>query len=175
MHRRMTAALAAVTILVLGTGVVFAAHQYSDVPDSNIYHSDVDWLTDNGISNGYGDGTYGPNDFVTRGQMAAFFHRYDNNLGAPTPESGGAMVFVDRGDGPTPWAVYSAQLGADTGATAGGTFRFSCSAAQAPCKISIGAAVVSDQSTAVSVPAVYVVDEPLPSARTVLVGRPRLL
>jgi hypothetical protein len=59
-------------------------------------------------------------------------------------------VFVDRGGvgGPTRWAFYSAPLGSPAGTTTGGVFRFSCSAAQAPCKISYGAAVVSNQSTA---------------------------
>ena len=57
-------------------------------------------------------------------------------------------VFVDRGSGPSRWAFYSAPLGSPAGTTTGGVFRFSCSAAQAPCKISYGAAVVSNQSTA---------------------------
>ena len=53
-------------------------------------------------------------------------------------------VFVDRGNGPSRWAFYSAPLGSPAGTTTGGVFRFSCSAAQAPCKISYGAAVVSN-------------------------------
>ena len=57
-------------------------------------------------------------------------------------------VFVDRGSGPSRWAFYSAPLGSPAGTTTGGVFQFSCSAAQAPCKISYGAAVVSNQSTA---------------------------
>ena len=57
-------------------------------------------------------------------------------------------VFVDRGNGPSRWAFYSAPLGSPAGTTTGGVFRFSCSADQAPCKISYGAAVVSNQSTA---------------------------
>ena len=59
-------------------------------------------------------------------------------------------VFVDRGGagGPSRWAFYSAPLGSPAGTTTGGVFRFSCSAEQAPCKISYGAAVVSHQSTA---------------------------
>ena len=57
-------------------------------------------------------------------------------------------VFVDRGNGPSRWAYYSAPLGFSAGTTTGGVFRFSCSAEQAPCKISYGAAVVSNQSTA---------------------------
>jgi hypothetical protein len=67
-----------------------------------------------------------------------------------TPEYAIVTVYVDRGGvgGPSRWAYYSAPLGSPAGTTVGGVFRFSCSAEQAPCKISYGAAVVSNQSTA---------------------------
>jgi hypothetical protein len=53
-------------------------------------------------------------------------------------------VFVDRGSGPTRYATYSGPLGSPAGTTIGGTFRFSCTVTT--CKISWGAAVISDQS-----------------------------
>jgi hypothetical protein len=56
-------------------------------------------------------------------------------------------VFVNRGNGPSAFATYSAPLGSPAGTTTGGDFRFSCTPAQAPCKVSYGAAVISDQST----------------------------
>ena len=59
-----------------------------------------------------------------------------------------ATVYVARGNGqPSRFAIYSAELGSPAGTTTGGDFRFSCSSAQEPCRISIGAAVISDQST----------------------------
>ena len=70
---------------------------------------------------------------------------------APTPEYAVATVFVDRGSGPTRWALYSDTLGSPAGTTTGGEFRFSCSASQAPCKISYGASIVSTTSTALGV------------------------
>jgi hypothetical protein len=63
-----------------------------------------------------------------------------------TPESGLVSVFVDRGSGPTRWATLSGALGSPAGTTLSGNFRFTCTPAQAPCKISYGAAVISDQS-----------------------------
>ena len=57
-----------------------------------------------------------------------------------------AGVFVDRGNGPSLFATYSATLGSPAGTTTGGDFRFTCTPAQAPCKISYGAAVISTQS-----------------------------
>ena len=57
-----------------------------------------------------------------------------------------ASVFVDRGNGPSRFATYSAPLGSPAGTTTGGDFRFTCAADQAPCKISFGAAVISSES-----------------------------
>jgi hypothetical protein len=64
--------------------------------------------------------------------------------GAPwTPVYGLADVLVDRGGGPAVWAEYSTPLGSPSawGANTGGTFRFTCSAAQAPCDLTIQAQV----------------------------------
>ena len=73
--------------------------------------------------------------------------------GPPVPSGGAstageyavANVFVSRGGAaPKIWATYSAAMGSPIGTTAGGEFRFTCSVAQAPCKVSIAAAVLSD-------------------------------
>lgn len=54
-------------------------------------------------------------------------------------------VFVSRGSAaPGLWASYSAAMGSPIGTTTGGQFRFTCSLAQAPCKVSIAAAVLSN-------------------------------
>ncbi len=59
------------------------------------------------------------------------------------PEYGVANVRVDRGSGPGIWATYSTTVGSPVGDTAGGAFRFTCSDAQAPCKVSATADVLS--------------------------------
>jgi hypothetical protein len=67
--------------------------------------------------------------------------------GSTTSEYGVANVFVKRGDrAPSRFASYSVALGSPVGSTTGGAFRFSCAAADAPCKISLGAAVLSSRS-----------------------------
>jgi hypothetical protein len=75
-------------------GVVLASHQFADVPDSNIYHNDIDAIADAGVTTGCGGGNYCPNDYVTRGQMAAFLNR----LGALAPGKV-PVVNADRLDG----------------------------------------------------------------------------
>lgn len=56
------------------------------------------------------------------------------------PSYGIAQVLVQRGTGsPTPWATYSTTIGSPVGDSAGGTFRFTCSTANAPCEVSLEA------------------------------------
>lgn len=46
-----------------------------DVPVGSFWHQYVEALAASGITTGYGDGTFRPDNYVTRGQMAAFFSR----------------------------------------------------------------------------------------------------
>jgi len=65
---------------------VIAAHRFTDVPDSNIYHNDIDALADAGVTAGCGDGTtFCPSAFVTREQMAAFMNRLGALAAGKTP------------------------------------------------------------------------------------------
>jgi hypothetical protein len=83
MRRRtviMVAVLAAlVGALVAAPVAVYAAHQFGDVPNSNPFHDDIDWLADAEVTLGCGGGQYCPEDFVTREQMAAFMRRLAEN------------------------------------------------------------------------------------------------
>jgi hypothetical protein len=61
-----------------GSVVALAANQFTDVADSNVFHDDIAWLADLGITKGCNPPTndrFCPGDNVTRGQMAAFLHR----------------------------------------------------------------------------------------------------
>jgi hypothetical protein len=60
-----------------------AGHQFTDVPNNHTFHSDISWLADNGITKGCNppaNTMYCPDGPVTRGQMAAFMHRFYNSL-----------------------------------------------------------------------------------------------
>jgi hypothetical protein len=52
-----------------------AATSFDDVPPSHPFHEDITWLAGTGITSGYPDGGYHPNDPVTRQAMAAFLRR----------------------------------------------------------------------------------------------------
>jgi hypothetical protein len=64
---------------------------------------------------------------------------------AAAAEFGVATLYVHRLPNPEPtrFAVLSVPLGTPGGTTTSGQFRFSCTPAQAPCKVSLGAAVIS--------------------------------
>ena len=65
-----------VTILHRLEGLPAAAgEQYADVPGGQYYTDAVAWASENGIVNGYGNGRFGPNDAITREQMATILYR----------------------------------------------------------------------------------------------------
>ena len=68
----------AVTILWRAEGcpVVNYLMQFDDVPEDEWYSEAVRWASAEGIVNGYDDITFGPNDEVTREQLAAILYRY---------------------------------------------------------------------------------------------------
>ena len=57
--------------------------RFDDVPDGHVFEEEIAWLASTGITQGRGDGTFGLNDLVTRGAMAAFLYRYDGEVDGP--------------------------------------------------------------------------------------------
>ena len=52
------------------------ATAFTDVAENEYYATAIDWAAKNKIVLGYGDGTFGPNDLITREQLAAIWYRY---------------------------------------------------------------------------------------------------
>ena len=69
-------ALAAlVTVMIVAPTAAIAGHNFSDVPSTHLFHGDIEWMLDNGITTGCGAARYCPESNVTRGHMAAFMKR----------------------------------------------------------------------------------------------------
>lgn len=60
---------------VLPTATQAEDVQFKDVGKLSYYYNDVQWLVQEGIINGYPDGTYHPNESLSREQAAAMFVR----------------------------------------------------------------------------------------------------
>ena len=83
-----------VTILwrLEGSPIVSHLMDYSDVKPEDWCGEAVRWATSTGVATGYGNGTFGPNDPITREQMAAMLWRY-----AGSPRADGSLLsFADR-------------------------------------------------------------------------------
>ena len=68
-----------------------AVNPFKDVSASAYYYKAVLWALENGITTGYSDGTFRPNDECTRAQVVTFLWRSE---GSPEPESS-ANPFTD--------------------------------------------------------------------------------
>jgi hypothetical protein len=91
---------------------------FLDVPQSEIFHDDIEKIFRNAITAGYGNGYYGINDPVTRAQMAVFLLKGKHgSLYTPPPCTG---VFADVECTPVPaFAVDWIEQLFDEGITAG--------------------------------------------------------
>jgi hypothetical protein len=79
MNRRIVTTMAVVAAMALAPAALAAI--FDDVPDDHTFAGDISWAQENGIVFGYGDGNFGPEDFMTRGQLTAVLHRYDHRSG----------------------------------------------------------------------------------------------
>jgi hypothetical protein len=73
---------------------------FSDVTDpSQYYYNAVTWANANGIVTGYPDGTFRPDDSITREQMAVTMYRYALYKGRDTSAPNAVFdTFPDRGE-----------------------------------------------------------------------------
>ena len=81
--RRKAVALALAAALAI-PGLALAAHSFSDVPDSNAFHTNISRVYGARITNGCTATTYCPAANVTREQMAAFLARSGGRVASTT-------------------------------------------------------------------------------------------
>lgn len=90
--------------------------KYPDVAASQWYTNAIIWGTENGVVKGYGDGTFGPNDLITREQLSAILHRYATFKGYDVSATDALTQFIDS---PTPWAVDDVRWAVGAGLISG--------------------------------------------------------
>lgn len=77
---------------------------FTDVADSQWYADAVNWAASEGIVSGYGDGTFGPNDPITREQMATILYQYAAYKGYDLSDTASLDAFTDAAD-VSSWAL----------------------------------------------------------------------
>lgn len=65
--------------------------EFADVKKDSWYAEAIGWLSNKGITSGYENGNFGPEDNITREQLAVFLYRY-----AGEPESTFELTFSDN-------------------------------------------------------------------------------
>ena len=94
---------------------------FTDVPTTHAFYTEISWLADQGITEGYDDGTFRPGTTVSRQAVAAFLYRYADVTDYEAPTE---AAFTDV---PTTHAFYTPiSWLAEQGITQGyedGTFR----------------------------------------------------
>lgn len=68
---------------------------FSDVASGKWYSEAVIWASSNDIVNGYGNGKFGPEDTITREQMAAILYRYANYKSYDVSSSADLSKYTD--------------------------------------------------------------------------------
>jgi hypothetical protein len=120
--------LVALSVLALSPGaqagppppLPCATEPFTDVPSDHPFCAEIAWAAGEGITLGYGDGTFRPGATVTRQAMAAFLYRLAGSPAGPFPASGFTDVPVGHPfDDEIAWA---AEAGITTG-YGDGTFR----------------------------------------------------
>ena len=109
-----------VTILyrLAGSPAVDGGSAFTDVSGGDWFASGVAWASANGIVTGYGDGRFGPNDPITREQMAAILYRYAGFAGQSTAGQADLSGYTDAGQ-VSPYAAEAMGWAADRGLITG--------------------------------------------------------
>jgi hypothetical protein len=73
-------ALATTSLVLTLVGRAEANDRFSDIAADTFFHEPTKWLKDNGIADGFGDGTFQPHANITRGQAAYWFANYNDSI-----------------------------------------------------------------------------------------------
>ena len=97
--KAMTRAMVATVLYrIAGSPEVEGEMPFTDVPEGTYYTKAVLWAAQNGIVNGYADGTFLPNRDINREQLATILYRYTESRGVVMNEGAELSEFPDEGD-----------------------------------------------------------------------------
>lgn len=100
------AQIAAIFYRLDGSPAVEGRNNYTDVeygPGTAWYYDAATWAQQSGVMSGYGNDLFGPNDPVTRQQLAVTFYNYAKYKGYDVTAAGDLSGFTDAGE-ISPWA-----------------------------------------------------------------------
>ena len=102
------AMLAVILYAMAGEPAVTGESPFTDVPAGCWYTDAIVWAAQNGIVCGFGDGTFRPNEAVTRAQAAGMLYGYAAFTGADVTARADLSAYSDAGQIPS-WAMDAMQ------------------------------------------------------------------
>ena len=96
----------------------FGSSDFIDVANSSWYADAVAWGQSTGVVKGYSDEAFGPNDAVTREQLAVMLYNYAAFTGMDTTARGDLSAFTD-GAATSDWAAEAMEWAIGTGLMVG--------------------------------------------------------
>ena len=81
-----------------GSPAVTTQHSFTDIPANAYYEKAVGWANGVGVVSGFTPVTFGPENYITREQMAVMMYRYANHLGYDTTKRADISGFVDASE-----------------------------------------------------------------------------
>ncbi len=117
----MTRAMLVTVLARLGSEETFSGKpDFTDVPQDAWYAAGVAWAASKGIVSGYGDGRFGPNDPITREQMAVIIYNFTKVMRSDVAEGAGLEKFSDSASVDS-WALEAVKWAVGFGIMNGNT------------------------------------------------------
>ena len=114
------AMLAQMVYAMEGKPAVSGASGFSDVPANEWFASAVNWAAANGVVSGVSETGFGPNNALTREQLALILYRYAQNQGYDTTQGGMAVREFADSDKISDWAAEAVAWAVNEGLLSGG-------------------------------------------------------
>ena len=105
----LTRGMMAQVMFNIEKGTAPADGSFTDVAADAWYADAVNWAAANGIVDGYGDGKFGPEDSITREQMAVLLYNYAKFKGYDMTATTDLTAFSDD-EKVSDWAEYAMKL-----------------------------------------------------------------
>lgn len=120
-NSNMTRGMVATVLYKLeGTPDVYGTAYFTDVADGEWYTDAVNWAYETDIISGYGGGIFGPDDNISREQLAAMMRYYTLRKGLDISGAADLSGYTDSGD-ISGWAVDAVKWAVDSGLISGTT------------------------------------------------------
>ncbi len=119
-NERLTRGMMAQILYNMEKASAAGTASFPDVPATEWYAASAAWASSKGFMSGYSNGNFGPNDPITREQLATILHRYATVKSYDTTPSADISTFSD-GAATSDWSAQAVRWAVGSGLLSGKT------------------------------------------------------